>query len=285
MNIKRFFRKFKILANAFIGYCYKFKIDIFGIGKIKPLSSGDETIIVSLTSYGRRVHSVVYYTLVFLLKQTMMPNKIILWLDDSLTYETLPAKLRNLCQCGIEIRYCNDIRSYKKLIPTLLENSSAFIITVDDDVIYNKHLIHDLWKGYISDHNIQCTVGSTPIITSTGFAPYAEWKSSQKPVSERLIMPIGVGGVLYPPNSLDDEVTNQKAFMELAPNADDLWFWVMAKRKGSSHSIVKSKGTRYSFDAIYQYLHRGSALTHSNFGKSMNDIQLNNIIKHYRINL
>jgi hypothetical protein len=35
----------------------------------------------------------------------------------------------------------------------------------------------------------------------------------------------GAGGVLYPPNSLICEVFNESAFKEIAPNADDIWFW------------------------------------------------------------
>ena len=43
---------------------------------------GDADIIVSLTTYGRRIHS-VYATIESLMEQTMKANRIILWLDTS----------------------------------------------------------------------------------------------------------------------------------------------------------------------------------------------------------
>ena len=74
----------------------------------------DKRIIVSLTSYGRRVESVVYYTLVSLLKQRLMPDKIVLWLDnDNWCDNNLPPKISKLKQYGVDILYCKDIRSYK----------------------------------------------------------------------------------------------------------------------------------------------------------------------------
>ena len=38
----------------------------------------------------------------------------------------------------------------------------------------------------------------------------------------------GVGGVLYPPNSLHQDILSQEGFSSLCPNADDIWFWAMA---------------------------------------------------------
>ena len=45
---------------------------------------------------------------------------------------------------------------------------------------------------------------------------------------------IGCGGVLYPPDCFCDEVFNEKAFKDILPSQDDVWFWAMAvlsKRK------------------------------------------------------
>ena len=43
----------------------------------------------------------------------------------------------------------------------------------------------------------------------------------------------GVGGVLYPPNSLDKKMLNPKIFKEIAPTTDDIWFWAAAVAKGT----------------------------------------------------
>ena len=51
-------------------------------------------IIVSLTSYGNKLQ-LLYLTIESLLRQTVKPNKIILWLDQSKysTYESIPVAL------------------------------------------------------------------------------------------------------------------------------------------------------------------------------------------------
>lgn len=276
-------RKLGILADSVIGYFIKWKYDLFGV----PAASSDNSkidVVVSLTSYGRRVEKgVVYYTILSLLNQSVRPTKIILWLDDSWSLNTLPKRLKKLLEYNVEIKFCNDVKSYKKLIPTLKEYPDSLIITVDDDVIYSKYLVENLIAGYYTDGNIQCTNASIPHRIGNSFSKYNDWPSVRELISGQRIVPIGVGGVLYPPHSLSDEVLNENDFMRLAPQADDLWFWVMAVRKGSKHSFVKLRGKSYSFDNIYQYFHKGSALTHSNAKQSKNDIQLKNILNDYPI--
>lgn len=278
--------KLTILFNAIIGFCIKFKIDIIGIGNITPLQRNkNDNFIVSLTSYGRRVNSVVYYTLISLLKQTERPSKIILWLDYSWSDDKIPKRIKELSKYGVEIKYCKDIKSYKKLIPALNMFPNDIIITVDDDMIYNKNLLKSLMNGYRNNGKIQCTIAGLPIIINGSVSPYNSWENISEACESENLVPIGVGGVLYPPESLHKEVFNEEAFSKLAPNADDLWFWLMAKLKGSSQACVELRESNYSFDAIYQYFHRGSALTHDNAGEGKNDIQLKNILTHYHIDL
>lgn len=278
------FNKLRILLNSIIGYFIKWQYDLRGKHAIVPLkkSNDDPEIIISLTSYGRRVSkSIVYYTLVSLFLQKKQPTRIILWLDKSWIKRPIPSKITQLTLYGLEIRFFKDIKSYKKLIPTLIENPDSIIITVDDDMIYHKNLIESLVKGYKKDGNIQCTVASYPLDPSKKILPYNNWRVVFSEGEDDVIVPIGVGGVLYPPNSLSIEVLNERVFTTLSPRADDLWFWAMARLNGSKHSFVKLNGSNYSFDAIYQFFHKGSALTHSNSGECYNDVQLNNILKAY----
>lgn len=286
MKLNKMFKKLIILKNSLIGFLIKWKYDILKGKCLKALNGKtySKEIIVSLTSYGRRVkNSIVYYTIVSLLNQTYKPSRIILWLDRSWNDQNIPKKIRDLKKYGLEIRYYDDIRSYKKLIPTLKENPDSIIITVDDDIIYSKYLIETLFKGYENDNNIQCTHASHPYDKDKNFLPYNKWQNVSCYYNNNEIVPIGAGGILYPPHSLSEEVLIEDKFMKLAPSADDLWFWVMAKRAGSNHSYTPLEHKNHSFDDIYQYFHKGSALTHSNAGKSQNDIQLKNIIKEFPI--
>ena len=148
--MRKLLRKVPILYNAIIGIVIKLYYDIVCRRCVKSLCPCDRTpqIIVSLTTYGRRVSDTVYYTIISILKQTMRPDRIILWLDDSWNDYTIPEKLKQTRDYGVEIYYYKDIKSYKKLIPTLKIANKDIIITVDDDVIYNKNLISSLYCSY-----------------------------------------------------------------------------------------------------------------------------------------
>lgn len=263
MFIKRIIQLERIVR----GYFFKWNCDCFGLRKVNTVTITDRTpkLIVSLTSYGRRVTNVVPYTLVSLLKQTVMPDRIILWLDrENWNDDNIPKKLQQLIKCGIEIRFCNDIRSYTKLVPTLILCPEDIIITVDDDIVYRKDLIEDLYLAYKRDpYKIYCNMARFPSKSSDGkFIPYEEWKY---PTLDSYVMPLGVSGVLYPPKSLYKDVVNRDLFSTLCPIADDLWFWYMALLKGTVHEVLnQGRSIGNSFDDLYQYFHKDSALTHSN---------------------
>lgn len=277
-----------MFLGAAIGYCIKWKIDLFGIDNLEKLqrSNCSTQIIVSLTSYGRRVSKVVYYTLISLLNQNLKPYRIILWLDkNQWNDDNLPKKIAKLKKYGVEIRYCEDIRSYTKLIPCLQEYPDDIIVTVDDDVYYSPKLLNKLYSGYLFYPNrIQCAFYSYPSFDKKGLiCSYNSW-SSKKDNESNLVFPMGVGGILYPPHSLYSDVSKQDLFMKLCPMADDIWFWFMALKQGTSYHIISMKGIRhYAFDNLYQYFHKGSALTHTNSKQNQNDYQVANLFKYYGI--
>lgn len=82
-----------------------------GVTDEKLLGSGD--LIVSLTSYGRRLYDVAY-TIQSIMRQTQKPNRIILWIDRQ-DCDRIPSSLKRLQQRGLEIIPTEaNIRSYKK---------------------------------------------------------------------------------------------------------------------------------------------------------------------------
>ena len=107
----------------------------------------DGQVVVSLTSYGKRIYE-VYLTIESIMQQTIKPNRIVLWLEDGLKDKEVPNLLERQQVRGLEIRYCKDIKSYKKLIPTLRAFPDDYIITIDDDVIYEFDVVENLPKSY-----------------------------------------------------------------------------------------------------------------------------------------
>jgi hypothetical protein len=105
--------------------------------------------IVTLTSYGKRVKSTAPYTICSLLNQTLAPDRIILWLANG---TKIPPILKVLTQKGLEIKYCEDIKSYKKLIPALKQFPDDVLITADDDVYYPENWFEQLKNAYDNDN-------------------------------------------------------------------------------------------------------------------------------------
>ncbi|HPD61418.1 MAG TPA: hypothetical protein PKV48_06650, partial [Thermodesulfobacteriota bacterium] len=77
---------------------------------------------------------------------------------------------------------------------------------------------------------------------------YLEWHCLSPGIQEAslLLFPTGVGGVLYPPHSLSEEVIDEKAFMQLAPYHDDVWLKAMSLLKGTQCKKVSSFCPKYT---------------------------------------
>lgn len=191
-------------------------------------------IVVSLTTHGNRLNY-VHLAIASIMLQTMKANRIILWLSNEFEKSELPYMLKQLIRYGLEIKFTHDIRSYTKLIPTLKLCPQDTIVTIDDDMIYDVCLLEHLINAHLANPN--CIYGTRcHRITMEGssIAPYLDWNMEINNSEEStLIFPTGVGGVLYPPNSLDEEVFNEEVFLNICPTTDDIWFKVMSLKKGS----------------------------------------------------
>ncbi len=72
--------------------------------------------------------------------------------------------------------------------------------------------------------------------------PYVDWEfaTSRTCVNgpNAALFPTVVGGVLYQAGSLHLDVFDQQQFTTLCPEADDVWFYWMARRAGTGHVRV-----------------------------------------------
>lgn len=203
-------------------------------------------LVVSLTSYPRRF-PFVGRTLDCLLRQSVKPDRIVLWIGER-DAARLPARLRRLS--GVELRTAPELGSYKKLVPALAAFPQAFVATADDDVYYDPDWLRMLVDGYLcGDPAIVCQRAHRPALRADGsIAPYAEWERDVQDAAARRpsddIVPTGVGGVLYPPGSLDMLASDSALFARLCPTTDDFWFFWMARRAGWRHRKV---GPRFRY--------------------------------------
>lgn len=249
--------------------------------------SRDKKITVSLTTYGKRIYD-VYITIQSLFEQTCKADNIILWLAETeFDYESVPEILKRMERRGLEIRFCAEMRSYKKLLPVLKENPDDVIITVDDDMIYPFDMIENLYAEYLRNKgDIIFNYGNR--ITLSGkekLAPYMGWEyvGSQNAASHRFFA-IGVGGILYPPGSLHEDIFNYKLAEELAPYADDIWFKAMAMKRGTRY-----RHSRQPVDKPDTFLKKfitiediqEECLGQANVLEEKNDIQLKAVFEYF----
>lgn len=165
-------------------------------------------VIVSLTSFPARIDK-VYLCINSLLRQSFKADKVILWLADTQFPDGtgVPRNLLDLVGKDFEIRYCKDLRSYKKVFYTAQEFKEDIIITVDDDTLYPESWLLDLIKTYIKYPNCVCCYRAHKmVLNGEVITPYSDWigLSPDEMGPDMLLVPIGVGGVLYPPKYFDN---------------------------------------------------------------------------------
>lgn len=247
----------------------------------------DAEVVVSLTTYGKRLYE-VYLTIESIMQGTLRPNRIVLWLAEDIQYDDIPFTLKMQERRGLEIGFTKDIRSFKKLIPTLKKYPDSIIITIDDDAIYEPDLVENLLISYKKASHFIYGNRVKQIIVDKNLMPfdYRRWNNVENGTEPSVFnISIGVGGVLYPPHCFTDEVFNEEKFMTLCPTADDLWFWYMAKFKG--YNTVKAyTHDKIGNDFIVNPGVQDVALTKTNVsGGAANNIQLMKIISNYGNNI
>ena len=241
-------------------------------------------IIVSLTTYDRRLYD-VYLAIESIMQQTMKPNRIILWLSNELKNADIPLVLQKQQKRGLEIRYCKDLRSYKKLIPALEAFPVDTIITIDDDCLYYFDLVENLVNSYKNNPNIvSCArMHRIKLLNNNTLEKYAKWtwRDDSCDISP-LVFPTGAGGVLYPPRCFNQEVFNEDVFFDICKYADDVWFKAMAllnnvlSRKIYTHN--KNGDDFFTNNNI-----QDNALFKINVNEGMNDIQLKAVFDKYNL--
>lgn len=197
-------------------------------------------LIVSLTSFPERMYE-IHFTLYSLLNQSLKPDEIVLWLarEQFPNGEAdIPQIVLNLQKNGLTIKWCEDLRSYKKLLPALKEYPDDIIVIVDDDVYYPQSWLEKLYKQHLKTPN--CVIGHRChkiMLDKNGSPkPYKQWNKNAdfaclRPSYRNFLT--GCGGVLYPPHCLYQDVADIAAIKETAPYADDIWFWAMALLNGT----------------------------------------------------
>ncbi len=239
--------------------------------------------IVSFTTIAVRFNEIE--TLIgSLLLQSVNPAEIIMWIDfDEVSLEKFRRKLTKIRNSGVTVRQIRDVGPHTKLVYALKEYPDLPIVTCDDDKIYPSYWLKDLFETY-REHP-ECIVCHRAHLISFDnkgkIANYRDWESGDDVMGPSLLLfPTGVGGILYPPGSLDDQVTDEKLFMKLAPMADDVWFKAMSLLKKSE--VVKT-GHHSAYIPDIFYRADKKRLFDGNVLEGGNDVQIQQVFDYYNL--
>lgn len=291
MSLKSFILNHKILYELYFLLSGKKinrkKLDkqIRNLNKSFTENNEIKDLIISLTTYGERLKE-VQYTLLSLIRQSIKPEKIIVWLAND---EIVPNELSVFKQFRVEFKYCKDIKSYKKLIPALNLYSEKCIVTADDDIFYKKNWLKKLWVCHLKnpDSKITHIAHRVSFTDSKELKPYTKWIHDLNSAPKgKNIFPTGAGGILYPPHAISIDFLNEDLMMSLCPKADDVWFYFMGILSEQDTIIVPHPYNHLRYIDIYKEygLNSKETLQSINVEQNYNDVQIRKVMAHFGLN-
>lgn len=225
--------------------------------------------VVSLTSYGVRLRS-VHLVIESIAAGSLLPSRLILWLDDPAGLEHQPAGLRRLVDRGLEVRLADNHGPHTKYFPYLLseDHFPVPLVTADDDLLYPRWWLEGLVRAHREYPAAINCYRAHQIHTSGGtLAPYRSWKPCHSSEPSFSHFATGVSGCIYPPRFLACLKRAGDAFLTLCPRADDVWLHVNALRSGFKVRQIRTRPLRFPFVPGTQ----SSGLYHDNVLLSRND--------------
>ena len=253
---------------------------------LRRSSEGKGRVIVSLTSFPARFDT-LDICIKSIFAQSVRPDRIVLYLGKECDDAILPERLLDLERYGLEIkRGYADIRPHKKYFFAMQEYPEDIIITVDDDLMYDRNMIKSLLESY-KKHPEMVSARRVHRITSSGgdLEPYDKFDKCWTKLTEpsHILLSTNGAGTLFPPGSLPQEAFDIDAIKELCLDADDIWIKFMLIKKGVPVVWVKSSHSMPPEIPGTQKV----ALYYSNTDRdnSNNDRCIRNMEEHYRIHL
>lgn len=295
MNIRKFLCYIYRISLTFPSWIQKIKVGgiirkttaiiyekyiIFNYPHSTPIPKTKSEVIISLTSFPKRIQT-LWMVIECLMRQTIAPKKIILWLSE-LQFpdkQKLPSKLLEQQERGLEIRFVpEDLRSHKKYYYTFLEYPDSPVLLADDDILYSPNLIEELLKDF-GPGTVHCGYGSYITRNQDGSVkPYNEWRRIATKDNQNDFFFGSGGGTLLLPSSLSDYKCRKDLFTNLCPIADDIWLNAMARINKLSITKVRTE------PIIPVKIKDNETLADSNLSKEAkinNDIQIENVNRYY----
>lgn len=234
-----------------------------------------QDVVVSLTSYPARLPQ-LHLVIRSLLHQSLSPREIVLYLATDTNEEDIPDSLRELEKYNFTIKTgYENLKPHTKYFYAMKEYPSDIVITVDDDLLYDKNLVSDLYQTYQKyPHCISCRrVHHMKKSCEGDVKSYNDWQWEYTEILEpsHELLATGCGGALYPPKVLPPETFDAEAIKAHCLNTDDIWLKFMELKADVKVVFTNSK-------VIHPLTVRNtqaSALMHTNTAaENRNDINI-----------
>lgn len=274
----------RVFSNILLPVVFALRKKIVSNNK-KNKNNLDELVIVTLTTFPLRIGR-LWLVIESMRRQTIQPDKIILWLASSqFAKDDIPKSLQWYCKNYIlEIRFVDeDLRSYKKFYYSLLEYPKDVIVTIDDDIFYKKNLLGELIETYVN-YDKEAVVahrGYDVVKTQNSLTSYRSWNKSINylKLSSNIFHTSG-GGTLYKKSFFDDRVLDKHVFIEKCLLADDVWLNIMLQLNGTPTVLLSNPSTLLPLNYL-----KNITLSKTNVSQNQNDIQIDNVLKYYDVNI
>lgn len=242
-----------------------------------------EKIIVSLTSFPARFDK-LHLVIKSIFMQTLLPDEIILYLDDNIDAE-IPKELLRLKEYGLQIKKRPlNIKPHKKYYYAFMEYPNDLVVTIDDDVIYPANLLSSLYSKHIKypDCVVAARAHKIRFDNQDRIMKYNSWfwNASNNYRPSKLLVATGVGGVLYPPNCMYKDLLDFDLFMKLSPLNDDLWLKIMQILNDTCVVVCNGKISQNRIELAETQNH---SLNSVNVHENANDVFMNNLLSFYKL--
>ena len=238
-----------------------------------------QRLICSLTTIPKRIQF-VKYPILSMLHQTVRPDRIVLYLGSELFKGVkLPEDLLALRSEGLIIRYVEDVRVHTKYYYAFQEYPDSLILTVDDDVVYDKRLIEALLLQHEEyPQAVVCSRAHRITFEADGKAkPYSQWEWEAKTKGEDMdLLATGVGGVLYAPALFHISPCQKELMLKLSPTADDLWLKAVEFANGIPVATIKGSHWLAGIPDTQEV-----SLNATNVHQNMNDLYWEKLSEHF----
>jgi hypothetical protein len=228
--------------------------------------------IVSLTSFGERIQT-VYLTIESIGVGSLLPSRLVLWIQDEESFRCRPDSLRRLEARGLEVRLSNKYGPHSKYFPYIMSEDTFGdpLATADDDMLYSVWWLYGLAAAHKRNPQlIHCYRAHFMRFTEGRINPYLNWETRKSTEPSARCFATGSSGCIYPAEFLVKLKRAGDAFLQLCPRADDVWLHVNALRAGFKIRQIVHRPLDFPVIPGTQKI----GLFNSNWGVSGNDEQI-----------